>query len=383
MRVEMNTVGVAVCGVGNCAAALTAGAYHYSQGDYAGSAEGLITGDIGPYGPDSIRIVAAFDVDPRKVGQPLAEAIYAIPDIQDQWLCELGPYGDGPEVKPGMLLDGIGRSYAESVPRTVEGSFESVCEELSRSGTDVLVNYLPVGSQFATEMYAKAALEVGCAFVNAIPVFIARTPEWRQAFDDAGLPLIGDDVKSQLGATYTHRALVQAFRDRGISLDETYQLNVGGNMDFKNMRDEERLKTKRVSKLQSVMDVAGDAVSSYGEPSRVYVGPSDHISFLGDRKLAFIRVEGQGFLGNPISIEARFECYDSPNSGGVIFDAVRWAKLALDAGYGGALTDPSAFLMKAPPTPLDDAAAIAGLRGLEHALSMMVTEKTPRPDPVG
>lgn len=340
----MSTVRVAVVGVGNCASALIQGAALYRL---APDTPGLITQAIGPYGPGSVEVVAGFDVDPDKVLRPLREAIYVAPN------CVYLPYrvplaADDAMVWPGPVLDGVGRSLEVMYPGGFSAAnLDAVVDVLNSEKVDVVVNYLPVGSTEATYAYAEAALEAGCGFVNAIPVPLAREEEWHERFTDHGLPLIGDDVKSQVGATITHRALVETFSHRGVVLDQTYQLNVGGNTDFLNMRDQERLADKRRSKLQSIEDVANRGA---GIPEgQVHVGPSDYVPFLGDTKIAFVQLRGRGFGGNPVYVEMRFEGGDSPGSAGVVYDAVRWCAWARNHGVCGALQAPCAYLMKAPP----------------------------------
>lgn len=368
----MSTVRVAVVGVGNCAAALVQGAALYRQDP---DTPGLITQDIGPYGPGSVEVVAGFDVDPDKVLRPLREAIYIAPN------CVHLPYRvplaeDDAMVWPGPVLDGVGRSLEVMYPSGYSAANDgAVIDVLQSERVDVVVNYLPVGSTEATRAYAAAALEAGCGFVNAIPVPLARDPEWQERFLLAGLPLIGDDVKSQVGATITHRALVETFSHRGVVLDQTYQLNVGGNTDFLNMRDEERLADKRVSKLRSIEDVAnrGEGMGR----GAIHVGPSDYVPFLGDTKIAFVQLRGRGFGGNPIYVEMRFEGGDSPGSAGVVYDAVRWCAWSRDHGVCGALSYPSAYLMKAPSVPSGtDAQAIEGLRAFQEALMENEPEQT-------
>jgi myo-inositol-1-phosphate synthase len=301
---------------------------------------------VGGYHVRDIELSAAFDVNARKVGKDIAEALWQRPNNTDRF-AEVAP--TGVTVQRGRTLDGIGQYLRDDVEIS-DAAEVDVTTVLAESGTDVLVSYLPVGSQTATEWYAERALEAGCGFVNCIPVFIASNPSWRVRFEEAGLPLIGDDIKSQVGATIVHRMLANLFRERGVRLDRTYQLNFGGNADFKNMLERERLKSKKTSKTQSVtsqFDVPMD-------PDNIHVGPSDHVPWLTDRKMAYIRLEGTGFGGVPLSAEVKLEVWDSPNSAGVVIDAVRCAKLAIDRGLGGALIGPSSYFMKSPPQQFTD-----------------------------
>lgn len=363
----MKTVRVALAGVGNCASAFVQGAAHYRREP---NAPGLITKTIGSYGPGTVEVVAAFDVNELKVGRPLHEAIYVQP-TNFPALAHVPPCHEV-IVEPGPAKDGIGLVAAERVHVGMEGSVDSVVASLRMARAEVLVNFLPVGAEAASRCYAEAALLAGCAFVNAIPVFIARHEAWRERFREAGLPLIGDDVKSQLGATILHRALAQSFSDRGVALDRTYQLNVGGNMDFFNMLERDRLGSKKVSKTGAVTDVA-----NRGEGVRdVHISPSDYVEWLGDTKVAFIRAEGSGFLSNPIRVEMRYEGLDSPNSAGVVYDCVRWAKVALEMEQAGPLEVPSAFYMKAPPVNVDDREAAAELAEMAEMITVEAEART-------
>ena len=340
------TVRIGIVGVGNCASSLVQGLTYYRDADGNEPVPGLMHVNLGGYHVSDIKIAAAFDVASTKVGRDVAEAIYAEPNNTTRF-ADVEPLGV--IVQRGNTLDGIGKYLAETIEEA-EGPVVDVAEELRRSGVDVLVSYLPVGSEQATQFYAEQAIKAGCGFVNCIPSFIASKPEWEQRFAAAGLPIVGDDIKSQVGATIVHRMLANLFRDRGVKLDRTYQLNVGGNSDFLNMLERERLHSKKISKTQAVtsqIDVplpAGD----------VHVGPSDHVPWLTDRKLAFIRLEGTTFGGVPLSAELKLEVWDSPNSAGVVIDAVRCAKLALDRGIGGALIGPSSYFMKSPPRQFTD-----------------------------
>lgn len=305
-----------------------------------------MTVDLGGYHVGDIEISAAFDVAASKVGFDVGEAIFAPPNNTFRFA---KPPNFGVRVERGPTLDGIGKYLAGDIAES-EQQPVNVAETLRRTGTDILVSYLPVGSQQATEFYAEQALEAGCAFVNCIPVFIASNPVWARRFAERGLPIIGDDIKSQVGATIVHRMLANLFRERGVRLDRTYQLNFGGNTDFKNMLERERLESKKISKTQAVtsqLDVPLD-------PDDVHVGPSDHVPWLTDRKWAHIRLEGTTFGGVPLNVELKLEVWDSPNSAGIVIDAVRCAKLALDRGIAGPLVGPSSYFMKSPPEQFTD-----------------------------
>jgi myo-inositol-1-phosphate synthase len=295
---------------------------------------------FGDYHVSDIEFVAAFDVDAKKVGRDLSEAIVASENNTIK-ICDVPPVGV--QVQRGTTLDGLGRYYRELVEESDEEPVDVVAA-LRASGADVLVCYLPVGSQQAAEFYAQCALDAGVAFVNALPVFIAGTPEWAAKFEEAGVPIVGDDIKSQVGATITHRVLAKLFEDRGVQLDRTMQLNVGGNMDFKNMLERERLESKKISKTQAVTSIMGHELPE----EDVYIGPSDYVPWLTDRKWAHIRVEGQAFGDVPLNVEMKLEVWDSPNSAGIVIDAVRCCKLALNNGIGGQLDGPSSYLMKSP-----------------------------------
>jgi myo-inositol-1-phosphate synthase len=310
---------------------------------------GLMNVDLGGYHIRDIEVSAAFDVSAAKVGRDVSEAIVAGPNNTLPF-AEVAP--TGVMVRRGETLDGIGRYLAEKIEEA-DGEAADVAGILQQSRTDVLVSYLPVGSQQATEWYAEQALRAGCAFVNCIPVFIASDPIWRKRFEERGLPIIGDDIKSQVGATIVHRTLVNLFRERGVRLDRTYQLNFGGNADFLNMLERERLESKKISKTQAVTSEFDVSLPD----SNVHVGPSDHVPWLTDRKWAQIRLEGTGFGGTPINLELKLEVWDSPNSAGVVIDAVRCAKLALDRGIAGALIGPSSYFMKSPPKQFHDGEA--------------------------
>ncbi len=340
-----------IVGVGNCASSLVQGVSFYGAPTTNAPAPGLMHEVLGGYGVSDIEVASAFDVNSAKVGRDVAEAIFASPNNTHAFA---SPPPTGVAVQRGPTLDGVGKYVRDQVPESDVPAVD-VAEALRRSGTQVLVSYLPVGSQRATEFYAEAALEAGCAFVNCVPVFIASEPKWRARFEAAGLPIVGDDIKSQVGATIVHRMLANLFRERGVKLERTYQLNVGGNTDFQNMLERERLESKKISKTQAVTSQLAEPL-----PARdVHVGPSDYVPWLTDRKLAFIRLEGTTFGGVPLSCELKLEVWDSPNSAGVVIDAVRCAKLAMDRGIAGALTGPSAWYMKSPPEQFTDEEARA------------------------
>jgi myo-inositol-1-phosphate synthase len=342
-------VRVAIAGVGNCASALVQGVTFYRDAPEDTAVPGLMHVRLGGYHVADIEFSAAFDVAQGKVGRDLAQAITATPNntIRFADVPSLGV-----EVRRGPTMDGIGRYLRSSIAEAPERE-DDVARTLRETGTDVLVSYLPVGSQEATCWYAEQALKAGCAFVNCIPVFIASREEWRRRFEDARLPVIGDDIKSQVGATIVHRVLASLFRERGVRLDRTYQLNFGGNTDFLNMLERERLESKKLSKTRAVTSQLEHELPA----GDVHVGPSDHVPWLTDRKFAHIRLEGTGFGNVPLSCELKLEVWDSPNSAGVVIDAVRCAKLALDRGIGGALYGPSAYFMKSPPRQHGDGEA--------------------------
>jgi myo-inositol-1-phosphate synthase len=342
-------VRVGIVGVGNCASSLVQGLTYYRDADGNEPVPGLMHVNLGGYHIADIEIAAAFDVADTKVGKDVSEAIYAAPN-NTQRFAEVAPIGV--IVQRGETLDGIGK-YLEDEINVADVSVVDVAEELSRAEVDVLVSYLPVGSELATQYYAEQALKAGCGFVNCIPAFIASKPEWEQRFAKAGLPIIGDDIKSQVGATIIHRMLANLFRERGVRLDRTYQLNFGGNTDFLNMLERERLQSKKISKTQAVTSQIDVPLPA----NDVHVGPSDHVPWLTDRKWAYIRLEGTTFGGVPLNAELKLEVWDSPNSAGVVIDAVRCAKLALDRGIGGALVGPSSYFMKSPPHQFTDAEA--------------------------
>ena len=340
---------VAIAGVGNCANSLIQGVTFYANADETEVVPGLMHTRFGGYAIGDISFVAAFDVDAAKVGLDLSEAMWA---SQNNTLRFAEVATSGVLVQRGPTLDGLGEYYRELVEESALPVVD-VAQALRDSGAEVLVCYLPVGSEEGAKFYAQAALDAGVAFVNALPVFIASDPVWAQKFTDAGLPIVGDDIKSQLGATITHRVLARLFEERGLVLDRTYQLNVGGNMDFKNMLERRRLESKKISKTQSVTSNIDAQLNSRD----VHIGPSDHIPWLDDRKLAFVRLEGHGFGNAPTSLEYKLEVWDSPNSAGVVIDAIRAAKIALDAGLGGPVESASAYFMKSPANQYPDPVA--------------------------
>jgi myo-inositol-1-phosphate synthase len=340
------TVRVAIAGVGNCASSLIQGRYHYQDASPDAFVPGLMHVDLGGYHVRDIDFVAAFDVNAQKVGHDLSQAVWAAPNntIRFADVPHLGV-----EVQRGPTLDGIGRYLRDVVPES-EAQPVDVAAVLREREVDVLVSYMPVGSELATRWYAEQAIAAGVGFVNAIPVFIGREAEWQRKFAAAGLPVIGDDIKSQVGATISHRVLARLFADRGVRIDRTYQLNFGGNTDFQNMLERDRLESKKISKTDAVTSMLDYELA----PGDVHVGPSDHVPWLEDRKFCHIRMEGTTFGDVPLLVEMKLEVWDSPNSAGVITDAIRCLKLGLDRGLAGTLVAPSAYFMKSPPRQLHD-----------------------------
>ncbi|MCU6479319.1 myo-inositol-1-phosphate synthase [Arthrobacter silviterrae] len=337
---------VAIVGVGNCASSLVQGVQYYRDADPTVKVPGLMHVEFGPYHVNDVTFVAAFDVDSKKVGLDLSDAIGASENNTIK-LADVPPL-DVPVLR-GHTLDGLGKYYRETI---VESDAEpvDVVATLQDLKVDVLVCYLPVGSDAAAKFYAQCAIDAGVAFVNALPVFIAGTKEWADKFTEAGVPIIGDDIKSQLGATITHRVMAKLFEDRGVVLDRTYQLNVGGNMDFKNMLERDRLESKKISKTQAVTSNTSAVLAA----DDVHIGPSDYVAWLDDRKWAFVRLEGRNFGDAPVSLEYKLEVWDSPNSAGVIIDAIRAAKIALDRGIGGPILSAASYFMKSPPVQHND-----------------------------
>lgn len=340
---------VAIVGVGNCAASLVQGVEYYKDADPNSTIPGLMHVEFGPYHVRDVQFVAAFDVDSKKVGLDLADAIGA---SENNTIKIADVPSTGITVQRGHTLDGLGRYYRETIVEAPEEPVDVVAT-LKAAEVDVMVCYLPVGSEEAAKFYAQCAIDAGVAFVNALPVFIAGTPEWAAKFEAAKLPIVGDDIKSQIGATITHRVMAKLFEDRGVTLDRTYQLNVGGNMDFKNMLERDRLESKKISKTQAVTS----NVEAELRADDVHIGPSDYVAWLDDRKWAFVRLEGRNFGDAPVSLEYKLEVWDSPNSAGVIIDAIRAAKIGLDRGIGGPLLSASSYFMKSPPEQVDDTTA--------------------------
>ncbi len=369
-------VRVAIIGVGNCASSLVQGVEYYRHADPESPVPGLMHVDLGGYHVGDIEFSAAFDVDAEKVGQDLSQAIFASQNNTVK-------FSDVPElgvtVQRGVTLDGLGKYLSQTIQESPAAPVD-VARVLRETGTDVVINYLPVGSEEATRFYVEQALEAGCGFVNCIPVFIAREAAWRQRFQEAGLPIIGDDIKSQVGATITHRVLSRLFEDRGVRVERTYQLNFGGNTDFLNMLERERLESKKISKTQAVTSQLERELSDRD----VHVGPSDYVPWLEDRKWCHIRIEGTTFGDVPLNLELKLEVWDSPNSAGVVIDAVRCAKLALDRGVSGALYAPSSYFMKSPPEQYTDDVARrkveAFIAGQENQTSPEQATQTPSPE---
>lgn len=341
-----NPIRVAIVGVGNCAASLVQGVQYYRDADPQATIPGLMHVEFGKYHVNDVQFVAAFDVDGKKVGVDLADAILASENNTIK-IADVPP--TGVTVQRGHTLDGLGKYYLETIEQSTEEPVDVVAA-LREAKVDVMVCYLPVGSQEAAEFYAQAAIDAGVAFVNALPVFLAGTKTWADKFTAAGVPIVGDDIKSQIGATITHRVMAKLFEDRGVTLDRTYQLNVGGNMDFKNMLERDRLESKKISKTQAVTSNVEAEIA----PRDVHIGPSDYVQWLDDRKWAFVRLEGRNFGDAPVSLEYKLEVWDSPNSAGVIIDAIRAAKIGLDRGIGGPLLSASSYFMKSPPEQFND-----------------------------
>lgn len=346
-RLTVSEVRVAIVGVGNCASSLVQGVEYYKDADPKASVPGLMHVQFGDYHVKDVKFVAAFDVDAKKVGQDLSDAIFASENNTIKF-SDVPPTGI--TVLRGHTYDGLGKYYRDMVVESDDSPVD-VVKALTDAKVDVLVCYLPVGSEEAAKFYAQCAIDAGVGFVNALPVFIAGTKEWADKFTAAGVPIVGDDIKSQVGATITHRVLAKLFEDRGVTVDRTYQLNVGGNMDFMNMLERDRLESKKISKTQSVTSQLRDKI----DPRNVHIGPSDYVAWLDDRKWAFVRLEGRAFGDVPLSLEYKLEVWDSPNSAGVIIDAIRACKIAKDRGIGGPILSASSYFMKSPPVQYDDA----------------------------
>ncbi len=345
----MGKINVAIIGVGNCASSLVQGVYYYRNAKVGEQIPGIMHVDLGGYHISDIEFVAAFDIDKNKVGKDLANAIYAPPNNTYKF-CQVPR--SGVKVARGMTHDGLGK-YLSKIITKAPGPTANIVEILKETKTDVVLNYLPVGSEEATKWYIEQVLTAGCSLVNCIPVFIAREKYWQGRFKDRGLPVIGDDIKSQVGATIVHRVLTNLFKDRGVKLERTYQLNFGGNTDFLNMLERERLESKKISKTNAVTSQL-----DYKIPEEdIHVGPSDYVPWLLDRKFCHIRMEGRTFGDVPLLVEAKLEVWDSPNSAGVVIDAIRCCKLALDRGISGALVGPSSYFMKSPPVQYTDSEA--------------------------
>jgi len=346
IKTQEGDIRVAIVGVGNCANSLVQGVTYYKDAALDQEIPGLMHAVVGGYHINSIKFVAAFDVDAKKVGLDLADAIWA---SENNTIKFSDVAKTGVPVQRGVTHDGLGKYYKETIQESTESPVDVVAA-LKEEQVDVLICYLPVGSEDAAKFYAQCAIDAGCAFVNALPVFIASDPVWAKKFEDAGLPIVGDDIKSQVGATITHRIMAKLFQDRGVHLDRTYQLNVGGNMDFKNMLERDRLESKKISKTNSVTSQLDHDMGA----KNVHIGPSDYIPWLDDRKWAYVRLEGRAFGDVPLNLEYKLEVWDSPNSAGVIIDALRCAKIGLDRKIGGALLSPSSYFMKTPPVQYTD-----------------------------
>jgi len=365
-RHQDDRVRVAIVGVGNCASSFVQGVHYYASADSAQSVPGLMHVDLGGYHVRDIEFSAAFDIDADKVGQDLSQAIFSGQNNTLKFCDDVPKLGV--EVQRGMTHDGLGKYLKEKITKA-PGPTADIVQVLKDTRTDVVVSYLPVGSEQATKWYVEQVLEAGCAFVNCIPVFIAREDYWNKRFKKAGLPIVGDDIKSQVGATIVHRALARLFHDRGVKMVRTSQLNVGGNMDFYNMLERERLESKKISKTNAVTSIMGHELP----PEDVYIGPSDYVPWLTDRKWAHIRLEGQAFGDVPLNLELKLEVWDSPNSAGIVIDAVRCCKLALNHGVAGQLDGPSSYLMKSPMHQRPDDEA--------HQLTEAFIKKHPRGKP--
>jgi myo-inositol-1-phosphate synthase len=345
----MGKINVAIIGVGNCSSSLVQGVHYYKDAKASEFVPGLMHVNLGGYHISDVNFVAAFDIDKNKVGKDLAEAIYTKPNNTFKF-CEVPP--TGVTVQRGMTHDGLGK-YLSQMIQKAPGPTADIVKILKETKTDIVINYLPVGSEEATKWYIEQVLTAGCGLVNCIPVFIAREKYWQKRFAERGLPVIGDDIKSQVGATITHRVLTRLFRDRGVRLERTYQMNFGGNTDFYNMLERERLESKKISKTNSVTSQLDYKMN----PDDIYVGPSDYVPWLLDRKFCYIKMEGRTFGDVPLNLELKMEVWDSPNSAGVVIDAIRCCKLALDRGLVGELAAPSAYFMKSPPIQYTDAEA--------------------------
>jgi myo-inositol-1-phosphate synthase len=366
----MEKINVAIIGVGNCASSLVQGVHYYKNANEDQFVPGLMHVNLGGYHISDINFVAAFDIDKNKVGKDLAEAIYAAPNNTIKF-CDV-PHMGVP-IRRGMTHDGLGK-YLSQIISKAPGPTDNILGILKDTKTHVVLNYLPVGSEMATKWYVEQVLDAGCGFINCMPVFIAREPYWQKRFAERGLPVIGDDVKSQVGATIVHRVLARLFRERGVKLERTYQLNFGGNTDFYNMLERDRLVSKKISKTSSVLSQLDYDIGS----DNIHVGPSDYVPWLADRKFCYIRMEGRTFGDVPLNLELKLEVWDSPNSAGVVIDAIRCCKLALDRGLSGTVVAPSSYFMKAPPIQYsDDEARVKTelfIRGEEQGDSVTLPE---------
>ena len=369
----MGKINVAIIGVGNCSSSLVQGVHYYKNAKETESVPGLMHVSLGGYHISDIDFVAAFDIDKNKVGKDLAKAIYTKPNNTFKF-CEVP--STGIKVERGMTHDGLGK-YLSQVIEKAPGPTADIVKILKETKTDVVINYLPVGSEEATKWYIEQILEAGCGFINCIPVFIAKEKYWQKRFADRGLPVIGDDIKSQVGATITHRVLTRLFQDRGVKLEHTYQLNFGGNTDFLNMLERERLESKKISKTSAVTSQLDYTL----DPKDIHVGPSDYVEWLDDRKFCYIKMEGRTFGDVPLNIELKMEVWDSPNSAGVVIDALRCCKLALDRGLKGELAAPSAYFMKSPPIQYTDDEAHKMVEEF-IAVNSQQTEKDKQPVPM-
>jgi len=370
----MGTINVAIIGVGNCASSLVQGVYYYKNAREEELVPGLMHVNLGGYHVSDINFVAAFDIDKNKVGKDLAEAIFTPPNNTIKF-CDVPKTGI--PVHRGMTHDGLGK-YLSRIITKAPGATANIVGILRETKTDMVLNYLPVGSEMATKWYVEQVLTAGCGFINCMPVFIAREPYWQKRFAEKGLPVIGDDIKSQVGATIVHRVLTRLFRDRGVKLERTYQLNFGGNMDFYNMLERERLESKKISKTNAVISQLDYDIGN----DNIHVGPSDYVPWLADRKFCYIKMEGHTFGDVPLNLELKLEVWDSPNSAGVVIDAIRCCKLALERGLSGALVATSAYFMKAPPIQYsDDEARLrteAFIRGKEQEGPITLPENEAR-----
>jgi myo-inositol-1-phosphate synthase len=346
MEARMGTINVAIIGVGNCASSLVQGVHYYKNAKEDEFVPGLMHVNLGGYHISDINFVAAFDIDKNKVGKDLAQAIFIKPNNTIKF-CDVPKTGI--QVERGMTHDGLGK-YLSQIITKATGPTANIVDILKKTATDVVINYLPVGSEEATKWYVEQVLTAGCGLINCIPVFIAREPYWQNRFAEHRLPLIGDDIKSQVGATITHRLLTKLFRDRGVKLEHTYQLNFGGNTDFYNMLERERLESKKISKTNAVTSQLDYVL----DPDNIHVGPSDYVPWLADRKFCYLKMEGRTFGDVPLNLELKMEVWDSPNSAGVVIDAIRCCKLALDRSLSGTIVGPSAYFMKSPPIQYSD-----------------------------